>query len=214
MKRILAIAAALLLLAACAAAQGVSDMDRQTVNVFLSAFSQQGLTDFVPETASDAALCEFAGWLIRLNRPEDVEGGSWEYGGESYGARVSDRLIRDTAEQYTGRRPLRLEPENLFYRRGCYYFAEGAPFDVGFVSMRTIEPLGGGRYGVTFGCYGQGWGWTRKDCALRPEEAAARYPECSVYDGYAVIDMGEKGPGADSEGWHLVSFRVEQPEQE
>lgn len=217
MKRILAIAASLLLLAACAAAdgavQGIADEERQAINAFLSIFSQQGLTDFVPETADDAALCEFAGWQIRLNRPEDVEGGRWEYGGEFYGARVSDSLIRDTAERYTGRRPVRLEPENLFYRKGYYYFTEGAPFDVGFVSMRAIETLGGGRYGVTFGCYGQGWGWTREDLALRPEQAAARYPECSVYDGYAVIDMGSGGPGKDSGSWRLVSFRVGQPEQ-
>lgn len=215
MKRILALTAALLLLFACAAAEGtmesVSDEERVRINAFLTCFSGQGLTDFVPETAGDGALCDFAGWLIRRERPQDVESGGWEYGGEFFSARVSDRLIRDAAEQYTGRRPVRLEPETLFYRRGYYYFSEGAPMDVGFASLSAVQALGGGRYGVTFGCYGQGWGWTREDCALRPEQAAARYPECPAYAGYAVIDMGGGGPGADGSGWRLVSFHVGQP---
>lgn len=74
--------------------------------------------------------------------------------------------------------------------------------------MKRICALGGGRYGVHFGCYGQGGGFTNAGCDLRPEQAAARYPDCPVYAGYAVIDMGRGGLGKDRSGWRLVSYGV------
>ena len=214
MKRILAMAAALLLLAAGALAEGtpvaVSDEARESINIFLTNFSEQGLTDFVPAQASDAALCEFAARHLRINRPGVVESGFWETTEDFFSTRISDRYIPDVVQKYTGRWPQSLEPEHLHYEDGYYYFSEGAPIDVGFVSMSAVEALGDGCYGVHFGCYGQGWGFTNADCALRPEQAAARYPECPVYAGYAVIDMGGGGPGKDRSGWRLVSYGVEQ----
>lgn len=198
-----------LLVPACAWAASpapVSDEARYSVNVFLSNFSEQGITAFDSAAASDAQLAEFAARHIRINRSRYVEASDKA----GYNARVSDAYIPDVAEQYTGRRPQSLAPEKLTYENGYYYFSEGAPVDIGFVSMSSAEELAGGVFGVYFGCYGAGWGWTNEDCRLRPEQAAVKYWDAGApFAGYAVISTGTAALGGDHSGWRLISWRVE-----
>ena len=210
-KRILtALLGLLLLTAACARAEyfGVGDDARKSVNIFLSNFTEQGIWNFDAEQATDAELCEFAARHIAINRPQWVERGSWSCEGEYLNARVSDAHVPQIAQAYTGRTPGQMTSQNTIHVDGYYYFAEGAPVDIGFACMSAAQTVLNGRIGVYFGCYGQGWGWSKDDCALRPEEAAARYPDCPVYTGYAVIDLGEAWLGADRSTWRLVSLHI------
>lgn len=199
----------LMLLPACAWAASpapLSDTARYGVNVFLSNFSEQGITRFDPAEALDAQLAEFAALHIRINRSRYVEASDKA----GYNARVSDAYIRDVAEQYTGRRPQSLAPVNLTYENGYYYFSEGAPIDIGFVSMSAAEELDEGVFGIYFGCYGAGWGWSNEDCRLRPEQAAAKYWDAGApYTGYAVIDTGMSGLEADRSAWRLIDYRID-----
>lgn len=210
-KRILAaLLGFLLLTAVCAQAEyvGVNDDARKSVNIFLSNFTEQGIRDFEAAQATDAELCEFAARHILINRPQWVERGSWSCDGEYLNARVPDAHVPQIAQLYTGRTPGQMTSQYMLHVDGCYYFSEGAPLDIGFASMSAVQTLSDGCVGVYFGCYGQGWGWSNADCALRPEEAAARYPDCPVYPGYAVIDLGGAPLGTDRSAWHLVSLHI------
>lgn len=210
-KRILtALLSILLLTAVCAQAEvvGVDDDARKSVNIFLSNFTEQGIEDFEAAQATDAELCEFAARHILINRPQWVERGSWSYDGEYLNARVPDEHVPEIAQLYTGRTLRQLTSQYTLHVDGYYYFSEGAPLDIGFASMSAAQTLSNGRIGVYFGCYGQGWGWSNADCALRPEEAAAKYPDCEVYVGYAVIDLGGSPLGTDRSTWRLVSLHV------
>lgn len=210
-KRILAALLGLLLLAAaCAQAEvvGVDDDARKSVNIFLSNFTEQGIWDFEAAQATDAELCEFAARHILINRPQWVERGSWSCDEEYLSARVPDGHVAEIAQLYTGRTPGQLTSQYTLHADGYYYFGEGAPLDIGFASMSVAQTLSNGRIGVYFGCYGQGWGWSNADCALRPEQAAAKYPDCGVYAGYAVIDLGGAPLGTDRSTWRLVSLHI------
>lgn len=200
-----------LLLAAPALAQGegtpvgVSDEARYNINLFLSNFSEQGLTKFGAD-AADAELAEFAALHIRINRRRYVEPSDKA----GYTCRISEAYIGEIAMEYVGRQPQNPASASLPYENGYYYFEEGAPFDIGFVSMSAAEALGDGLFGIFFGCYGMNSGWENGDCRLRPEQAAQKYGnQAAVYTGYAVLSVPQGTLEGGREGWTLVSYTVE-----
>ena len=75
----------------------------------------------------------------------------------------------------------------------------------GVVSLSHVEDMGGGIYGVYFGCYGEGEFFAASDCYLRPEQAAAKYPGRVVHTGYAVIDTHGTGVMSDEKLAELVN---------
>lgn len=190
-RRSVLLALLLCLLAAQALADGapvgVTAQERYNINLFLSNFSEQGMTHYDEATATDAQLVDFAIFHTWFNRRDRVEWG--DFGEDS--CRIRDTHTAEIAKKYFGKTPASLAPTQMTYRDGWYYLSEpGGPIDAGFVCLSQVEALGGGRYGVYFGLHGAGEGWDNADCRLRPEQAAAKYPDSPVRAGYAVIDVG------------------------
>lgn len=202
-RRILLAALLLCLLSAQALADGlpvgVTAQERYHINLFLSNFSEQGMTHYDEAETTDAELVDFAIFHTWFNRRDRLEWGDW---GEDT-CRMRDAHTAEIVQKYFGRTPASLAPTQMTYRDGWYYLSEpGGPIGLGFACLSQVTALGGGRYGVYFCLYGAQDHWTNEDCRLRPEEAAAKYPNSRVRGGCAVIDVGT-GTLESRETWTL-----------
>ena len=178
----------------------LSEEARYNVGVFLSNFTKQDFRAYDARYAPDSQLVEFALWHMWDHHPERWESGSWGEWGEIT-KRLPAEAIDGVAERYLGREPASKESEYILFQDGFYYMQEpGGPVGYGFASVSQIFDLGGGRYAVHFGAFGEGEEWEQEDSKLYPEEAACRFP--LVHPGYAVIDMGEGSPEAEGD-WSL-----------
>lgn len=206
MKRIWTAVLMMCLLAAPALADylpvGVTAQERYNINLFLSNFSEQGITMYDEARTPQEELVDFAIFHTWFNRQDRIERGEW---GED-NCRMSDAYVREIVQRYFGRELTSLSPSMITWRDGYYYWqTTGGSMGMGFACLSHVELLGGGRYGVYFGTYG-GWeSWNNQDCRLRPEQAAAKYAGSPVEQGYAVIDVGG-GSLADRSTWTLRHY--------
>ena len=206
MKRILVAALLLCMLAAQALAEyapiGVDEKERYNINLFLSNFSEQGITFYSAQRHTDTQLVDFAIFHTWYNRQDRIERGQWN----TDNCRMSDEYVREIVRKYFGEELSSLMPTKIRYEGGYYYWqTTGGYMGMGVVSMSHVEDLGGGRYGVYFGCYGEGEGWTADDCRLRPEQAAGKFAGSNVHAGYAVIDTNG-GTLKERSTWTLEQY--------
>ena len=183
---------------------GLRDGERYELNVFLSNFTEQAFTAYGAQT-SDAALVEFAALHLWVNRRNAWEVGSWQQG--SFRIPASD--LPDVCLRFFAREPKNLAPLYLGFD-GAYVYrdVEGSGDTRGFASVSHVEALGGGVYRAYFGGYGAGAFWDNEDCRLRPEEAAAKYADCPVYVGSALI-YSESGELGDRRAFVLLELAIE-----
>lgn len=206
-KRIALLMTALLCLLAASALSdyapvGVNTQERYNINLFLSNFSEQGMTFYSALRRSDAQLVDFAIFHTWYNRQDRIERGQW--GNDN--CRMSDQHVAEIAQRYFGVVPKDYMPTEIDYRDGYYYWqTTGGSMGMGFACLSHVEELGGGRYGVYFGCYGEWAYWSADDCDLRPEQAAQKFADFPVYPGYAVINTGG-GTLADRSTWRLEQY--------
>ena len=206
MKRIAVIWMMLCVLAAAALGEyeprGVNEKERYNINLFLSNFSEQGMTFYSRQRHTDAQLVDFAIFHTWYNRQDRIERGQWG----TDNCRMSDEYVGEIAEKYFGVVPDSLSPSKLRYADGYYYWqTTGGYMGMGVVSMSHVEELGSGRFGVYFGCFGEGEAWSADDCDLRPEQAAKKFAESAVHTGYAVIDTNG-GSLLDRSTWTLEQY--------
>ena len=183
---------------------GVDETARYNINLFLSNFSEQGMEFYSSGRIHDETLVNFALDHIWLNRQDLVERA--DFG--AYNFRIADDRIRDISLKYFGAAPESYASSRYAYERGWFYGeSTGGYMGHGVVSLSHVEDMGGGVYGVYFGCYGEGEFFAASDCYLRPEQAAAKFRGCGVHTGYAVIDT--HGAGLHTrEGWTLLQYDV------
>lgn len=211
MKRIGAIMLALCMLCAPAlpamgeyAPVGVTAKERYHINLFLSNFSEQGMTFYSQERHTDAQLVDFAIFHTWYNRQDCIERGQW--GADN--CRMSDAHVQEIALKYFGIVPKSLAPTKIRYEDGYYYWqTTGGYMGMGVAILSHVEDLGGGRYGVYFGCYGEGEQWSADDCDLRPEQAAVKFADSPVHPGYAVINTNA-GTLLERSTWSLQQYDV------
>lgn len=206
MKRTVLIALMLSLLAAGALAEyapvGVTTKVRYNINLFLSNFSETGMQFYSSQRSTDAQLVDFAIFHTWMNRQNRIERGQW--GNDN--CRMSDQYVADIAQKYFGRQPTNLTPTEIAHRDGYYYWeTTGGYMGMGVAILSHVEDMGDGRYGVYFGCYGEGEFWSEDDCDLRPEQAAAKFQAGIVHPGCAVIDVGG-GTLDDRSTWRLEQY--------
>ena len=183
---------------------GVHEKERYNINLFLSNFSEQGMTFYSSGRVNDETLVNFALNHIWLNRQDQVERA--DFG--AYNFRIADDRIEEIALKYFGAAPESLVSSRYAYRDGFFYGeSTGGYMGHGVVSLSHVEDMGGGVYGVYFGCYGEGEFFAASDCYLRPEQAAAKYPGGAVHTGYAMIDTHGAGL-LTRDGWTLVQYDV------
>ena len=182
--------------------RGVNEKERYNINLFLSNFSEQGMTFYSSSRYTDAQLVDFAIFHTWYNRQDRIERGQWDV----YNCRMSDEYVREIAKKYFGMIPEALTPSQIHYTDGYYYWqTTGGYMGMGVVSMSHVENMGDGRFGVYFGCYGEGSAWSAEDCQLRPEQAARKFAPSTVHAGYAVIDTNG-GTLLDRSTWTLVQY--------
>ena len=208
MKRILTAALLLCLLALPALGEyapvGVTAKERYNINLFLSNFSEQGMTFYSAQRYTDAQLVDFAIFHTWYNRQDRIERGQW---GED-NCRMSDEYVKEIALKYFGIEPESLIPSHIRYRSGYYYWqTTGGYMGMGAAILSHVEDMGEGRYGVYFGCYGEGEFWSADDCNLRPEQAVGKFAGLPVHAGYAVIDTNG-GTLLDRSTWTLEQYDV------
>lgn len=196
----------LCLLSVCALGEyeprGVNEKERYNINLFLSNFSETGMTFYSAERYTDAQLVDFAIFHTWYNRQDRIERGQW--GADN--CRMSDEFVTEITEKYFGKKPVSMSPSKNRYADGYYYWqTTGGYMGMGVVSMSHVEDMGDGCYGVYFGCYGEGEFWSADDCHLRPEQAAKRFPDSPVHTGYAVIDTNG-GTLEDRSTWTLEQY--------
>ncbi len=183
---------------------GVTAKERYNINLFLSNFSEQGMTFYSAARRSDAQLVDFAIFHTWYNRQDRIERGQW---GED-NCRMSDAHVREIVRKYFGVEPASLVPTQIRYEEGYYYWqTTGGNMGMGFACLSHVEDMGAGRYGVYFGCYGGGEFWSADDLDLRPEQAAQRFSSSPVQPGYAVINIGG-GSLDDRSTWMLEQYDV------
>jgi len=206
MKRIVLIVLLLCALALPALGEyapvGVTTQERYNINLFLSNFSEQGINFYSSSRYTDAQLVDFAIFHTWYNRQDRIERGQW---GED-NCRMSDEYVEEIALKYFGVAPKSLIPSHIRYRNGYYYWqTTGGYMGMGVAILSHVEDLGDGRYGVYFGCYGEGESWSADDCGLRPEQAARKFEDSPVHAGYAVIDTWD-GTLEDRSTWTLEQY--------
>lgn len=183
---------------------GVNEKERYNINLFLSNFSEQGMTFYSSGRIIDETLVNFALDHIWLNRQDLVERA--DFG--AYNFRIADDRIEEIALKYFGAAPQSYTSSRYAYKDGYFYGeSTGGYMGHGVVSLSHVEDMGGGVYGVYFGCYGEGEFFAASDCYLRPEQAAVRFPGSAVHTGYAVIDTHGTGLLA-RDGWTLRQYDV------
>lgn len=206
MKRILMAALLLCTLALPAVGEytpvGVTAKERYNINLFLSNFSEQGMTFYSSQRHTDAQLVDFAIFHTWYNRQDCIERGQW--GADN--CRMPDRYVQEIAMKYFGIAPKDLTPTEIRHEDGYYYWqTTGGNMGAGVAILSHVEELEGGCYGIYFGCYGEGEMWSADDCNLRPEQAAARFPDSPVHTGYAVIHTNG-GTLQDRSTWTLAQY--------
>lgn len=183
---------------------GVDEKERYNINLFLSNFSEQGITFYSSGRVNDETLVNFALDHIWLNRQDLVERA--DFGAHNF--RIADDRIEEIALKYFGIAPESYVSGRYEYRDGFFYGeSTGGYMGNGVVSLSHVEDMGGGVYGVYFGCYGEGEFFAASDCYLRPEQAAAKFPGSAVHTGYAVIDTHCAGLESRS-GWTIRQYDV------
>jgi len=184
------------------APRGVNEKERYNINLFLSNFSETGMTFYSSSRHTDAQLVDFAIFHTWYNRQDRIERGQW---GED-NCRMSDAYVEEIALKYFGLAPKSLLPSQIRYQNGYYYWqTTGGYMGMGVAILSQVEALGDGRYGVYFGCYGEGESWSADDCGLRPEQAARKFEDSPVHAGYAVIDTWD-GTLEDRSTWTLEQY--------
>ena len=183
---------------------GVDETERYNINLFLSNFSEQGMTFYSSGRVIDETLVNFALDHIWLNRQDLVERA--DFG--AYNFRIAVDRIEEIALKYFGKAPAGYASSRYAYEGGFFYGeSTGGYMGHGVVSLSHVEDMGGGVYGVYFGCYGEGEFFAADDCWLRPEQAAVKYAGSGMHTGYAVIDT--HGAGLHTrEGWTLLQYDV------
>ena len=180
------------------AAYSITDEERCNINLFLSNFTEQGMTRYDEDSSTDEDLVRFSVWHLWFNQHDRWESGAWGNNNQ----RLSDKGIADIAQKYFGRRPLMLDLPEMDYDGSYYYFeATGGNMGIGFASLSKVEALGGGLYRVYFGVYGEGEAWSAADCELLPEQAADLYDQTPPQQGCAVI----RSLGLDSQNGMTLS---------
>ena len=180
------------------AAYSITDEERCNINLFLSNFTEQGMTRYDEDSSTDEDLVRFSVWHLWFNQHDRWESGAWGNNNQ----RLSDKGIADIAQKYFGRRPLMLDLPEMDYDGSYYYFeATGGNMGIGFASLSKVEALGGGLYRVYFGVYGEGEAWSAADCELLPEQAADLYDQTPPRQGCAVI----RSLGLDSQNGMTLS---------
>ena len=183
---------------------GVHEKERYNINLFLSNFSEQGMTFYSSGRVNDETLVNFALDHIWLNRQDLVERADFGV----YNFRIADDRIEEIALKYFGVAPESYASSRYAYEGGYFYGeSTGGYMGHGVVSLSHVEDMGGGVYGVYFGCYGEGEFFAASDCGLRPEQAAAKYSGSAVHTGYAVINTHGMGL-SDRTGWTLRQYDV------
>lgn len=183
---------------------GVGERERYNINLFLSNFSEQGMTFYSSGRVNDETLVNFALDHIWLNRQDLVERA--DFGAHNF--RIADDRIEEIALKYFGKAPESYASSRYAYHDGFFYGeSTGGYMGNGVVSLSHVEDMGGGVYGVYFGCYGEGEFVAADDCYLRPEQAAVRFAGSAVHTGYAVIDTHAAGL-LSREGWTLMQYDV------
>jgi len=163
---------------------GVNEKERYNINLFLSNFSETGMTFYSSARYTDAQLVDFAVFHTWYNRQDRIERGQWG----TDNCRMSDQYVKEICEKYFGMSPASLRPSEIRYDDGYYYWqTTGGYMGMGVVSLSHVEDMGGGYYGVYFGCYGEGENWSADDCRLRPEQTARKFESGTLHPGYAVI---------------------------
>lgn len=177
----------------------VTEEERRNVNLFLTNFTETGMSRYDAASTEDAELVRFAVLHEWINRRDRWESGEW-------GNRLPQSGVSDTVLRYFGR-PLILLDQPDFDADGAYYYMDepGAPIGLGFACLSEVESLGGGLYRVYFGVYGMGEAFGDEAYALLPEQAASVYPSVTL-QGCATIRA--IGLGA-REGFVLESLRIE-----
>jgi len=184
------------------APRGVNEKERYNINLFLSNFSETGMTFYSSSRHTDAQLVDFAIFHTWYNRQDRIERGQW---GED-NCRMRDAYVKEITQKYFGVMPESLTPSKIRHADGWYYWqTTGGYMGMGVVSMSHIEEMGDGQYGVYFGCYGEGERWSADDCHLRPEQAAKKFSESAVHAGYAVIHVNG-GTLLDRSTWTLEQY--------
>lgn len=180
------------------AAYSITDEERCNINLFLSNFTEQGMTRYDEDSSTDEDLIRFSVWHLWFNQHDRWESGAWGNNNQ----RLSDKGIADIAQKYFGRRPLMLDLPEMDYDGSYYYFEEtGGNMGIGFASLSKVEALGGGLYRVYFGVYGEGEAWSAAGCELLPEQAAELYDQTPPRQGCAVI----RSLGLDSQNGMTLS---------
>lgn len=183
---------------------GVTAKERTNINLFLSNFSEQGMTFYSLERHTDAQLVDFAIFHTWYNRQDRIERGQWG----SDNCRMPDAYVHEITQKYFDIAPQSLAPTEIRHEDGYYYWqTTGGYMGMGAAILSYVEDLGGGRYGVYFGCYGEGETWSADDCKLRPEQAAAKFADSPVHAGYAVIQTNG-GTLRDRSTWTLQQYDV------
>lgn len=211
MKRIFIAASVFLLISmlgahalAAYAPVGVGEKERYNINLFLSNFSEQGMMFYSSGRVNDETLVNFALDHIWLNRQDLVERA--DFGAHNF--RIADDRIEGIALKYFGVAPESYASSRYAYHDGFFYGeSTGGYMGNGVVSLSHVEDMGGGVYGVYFGCYGEGEFFAADDCYLRPEQAAVRFAGSAVHTGYAMIDTHAAGL-LSREGWTLMQYDV------
>ena len=178
----------------------ISEEERHNVNLFLTNFTETGMSRYDAASTEDAELVRFAVLHAWMNRRDKWESGEW-------GERLAQSSVTDTVLRYFGRPLILLDQPDFDYDGAYYYMQEpGAPIGLGFACTSEVETLGGGLYRVYFGVYGAGEIIDDDDVYdLLPEQAALLYPN-TPFQGCAVI----RALGLSTrEGFKLESLRIE-----
>lgn len=177
----------------------ISEEERHNVNLFLTNFTETGMSRYDAASTEDAELVRFAVMHAWLNRRD-----KWET--DEQGERLAQSSVTDDVLRYFGRPLILLDQPDFGYDGAYYYMQEpGAPVGLGFACTSEVETLGGGLYRVYFGVYGMGEAIGDEVYDLLPEQAAGLYPSVTL-QGCAVI----RALGLNiKEGFKLESLRIE-----
>lgn len=177
----------------------ITDDERHNVNLFLTNFTETGMSHYEPTETEDGELVRFAVLHAWINQSDRWESGDW-------GSRIAKSSVSDTVLRYFGR-PLILPDHQDFNYDGDYYYMTepGAPVGLGFACMSEVESLGGGLYRVYFGVYGMGEALDDAVYDLLPEQAAGLYPSVTLQGCAVIRTLGLNTRG----GFTLESLRIE-----
>ena len=206
MKRLKRIALILLTLILCLAqpalASGVenlSDSQRQSVNLFLSNFTEVGKD--IAFYSPDSALVDFAHDHLWFNDYEAFEYGEYENGSN---CRVSDEHIQEIIDHYFDDAPrVDLSQSRFDYDGEYYYHTEtGGESNAGFALTLNVYSVGENRYYVSFLTFGEGEDWDAGDLNLSFVDAEMKFG-VPAHGGHAWITASDL---SDRSTYRMLSF--------